>query len=340
MQKPIRTAVLSFWHVHAKDYALQAQQHQGTELAAIWDEQPERGRAEAAARGIRFYEQLDELLADASIDAVIVTAPTVDHPEIMKAAAAAGKHIFTEKVIALTLAECDDILEGVRQANVALTVSLPRLNTPFTQAAQQLARDGLLGELTLVRARLSHSGALPNELEPLGYLPEAFFKQAQSGGGALTDLGCHPMYLVRLFLGMPSSVSASFGYVTGKEVEDNAAVTLRYASGALGLVEAGFVNHASPFTLELHGTKGSLIYSALDGKLMYRSVLLEENGSKRWHEAPLPAAIPTSFEQWVSHIRGGTRAEHNMALARDLTKLIEVSNQSALSGVALQLGDR
>lgn len=74
------------------------------------------------------------------------------HPEIMKAAAMAGGHIFTENVISLTLAECDDIWESIRQADVALTVSLPRLNMSFIQAAQQLVGDGSLGELALVGA--------------------------------------------------------------------------------------------------------------------------------------------------------------------------------------------
>ena len=68
----------------------------------------------------------------------------------------------------------------------------------------------------------------------------------------MIDLGCHPMYLSSLFLGMPESVTASYGYVTGREVEDNAVVTLNYANGSIGIVEAGFVNRFSPFTIEIH----------------------------------------------------------------------------------------
>ena len=111
----IRVAVLSFWHVHGKDYARDAGDHPETELVAIWDEVPERGRAEAAQRGVRFYDDLDELLAQPDIDGVIVTTPTRIHKAVMVAAARAGKHIFTEKVIAATLRDAEDILAGRRE---------------------------------------------------------------------------------------------------------------------------------------------------------------------------------------------------------------------------------
>src|SRR5690242_12270573 len=75
----IRVAMLSFWHVHARDYLKQALEHPDTEIVAVWDEDPERGRAQAASLGVRFYEKLDELLAQPDIDAVIVDTPTNLH---------------------------------------------------------------------------------------------------------------------------------------------------------------------------------------------------------------------------------------------------------------------
>jgi len=338
MSRPkLRVALLSFWHVHAKDYAKQAMEHPDTELAAVWDELPERGRQEAAARGVPFVEKLDDVLDDPAIDGVIVTTATINHPDIMIAAAKAGKHIFTEKVIAITVQDCSRIMEAVDEAGVTLTVSLPRLNTPFTQGALGLIASGMLGELTMVRARLAHSGALPCEASPLGYLPSHFFNLEQTGGGALIDLGCHPMYTVRLLLGMPQSLYASFGYVTGKEVEDNAVVTLNYNNGAIGIVEAAFVNSASPFTLELHGTMGSALYSAKDAKFMYKSAQLRGELAKQWHEYELPAALPSSFEQWASHILNGTKAEQNVSIALELTSLMEAAAKSARAGQAIHI---
>src|SRR5690606_34244056 len=79
----IRVAMLSFWHVHAKDYARAAEEHPETEIVAVWDEVPERGRAEAERRGVRFYANLDELLAQPEIDGVIVDTPTSMHHDVM-----------------------------------------------------------------------------------------------------------------------------------------------------------------------------------------------------------------------------------------------------------------
>src|SRR5690348_1521530 len=125
----IRIAMLSFWHVHAKDYAREAEEHPDTEIVAVWDERPERGRAEAEKRGVPFYENLDDLLAQPNIDAVVVDAPTNMHHKVMIAAARAGKHIFTEKVIAATRSEANAIVQAADDAGVVFFVCLRRL--PF-----------------------------------------------------------------------------------------------------------------------------------------------------------------------------------------------------------------
>src|SRR5918993_605356 len=100
-----RVAVLSFWHVHAKDYALETKEHPGTEITAVWDADRERGQVEASERGVPFHDDLEGLLSREDMDGVIVTTPTVAHHEVIPAAARAGKHIFVEKVIAPTLSE-------------------------------------------------------------------------------------------------------------------------------------------------------------------------------------------------------------------------------------------
>jgi len=314
----IRVAMLSFWHVHASDYAAQAERHPDTEIAAVWDEIPERGKTEAEKRGVKYYDRLEDLLEDSSIDAVIVDTPTSLHRDVMVGAALNGKHIFTEKVIAATAKEAREVIEAAKEADVKLTVSLPRLNDAYTLAIQQVLAQGTLGELTLVRTRLSHSGATA------GWLPEHFFNEAECGGGALIDLGCHPMYLARLFLGVPDSVSATFGYVTGKEVEDNAVAVLKYGNGACAVVEAGFVNARSPFFIEIHGTKGTLLYGAPKTDRLY----LSAEGTDGWQELPLGERRESAFEQWVGHIQNGTSADENVQLAYDLTRLMEASYRS------------
>lgn len=331
----IRVAMISFWHVHAPDYARQANEHPDTQIVAAWDESPERGRDRAEQLGVRYYDSLEEMLAQSDIDAVIVDTPTSAHRDVMVAAARAGKHIFTEKVIAPTLRECNEILAAVNEAGVKLTVSLPRLNDGYTLGIQEILRRGILGEVTLVRTRLSHNGAIRTQESPNGWLPAHFFTQQETLGGAMIDLGCHPMYLASLFLGgLPESVSASYGYITGREVEDNAVVTLRYPQGAIGVVEAGFVNRFSPFTIEVHGTEGSLLYGTPDNRLLLRSATVS---NEHWSEQPLPANRPSAFQQWVSHIQQGTTADDNIQIATNLTRLMEVSNLSAQQNQAVRI---
>ncbi|MDF2721925.1 MAG: oxidoreductase [Paenibacillus sp.] len=329
----IRVAMLSFWHVHAKDYAKQINEHPETEIVAVWDEIAERGAKEAADRGVRFYDSLDELLAQADIDAVVVDTPSVMHRDVMVKAANAGKHIFTEKVLATTTREAGEIIAAVNKAGVKLTVSLPRLNDGYTLAIQDVLAQGLLGDLTLVRARLSHGGAIAN------WLPAHFYNLEETGGGALIDLGCHPMYLTRLLLGLPDSVTTSYGYVTGREVEDNAVSVLRYGNGAIGIVEAGFVNKFSPFALEVHGTEGSLLFSTHDNKLVLRTSKPGSEASQQWQALPLKDNRESAIQQWVGHIRNNTVATENIKLALDLTKLMEASNLSAESARAVELDE-
>ncbi|MCM3701500.1 Gfo/Idh/MocA family protein [Paenibacillus macerans] len=326
----IRIGKISFWHVHAWDYTKEALAHPDTEITAVWDENPERGRSEAEKLGVPFYASLEELL-DSGIDAVIVDAPTRMHRDVMVKSARAGKHIFTEKVLAPTLREAREIVDEVRQNNVKLTVSLPRLNDGYTLAILQVLKEGLLGSVTQVRVRLSHNGAIA------GWLPEHFYSLEDCCGGALIDLGCHPMYLARLFLGeFPVVVSARFGALTGKPVEDNAAVLLGAESGAVGIVEAGFVNSFSPFTIEVHGTEGSLLYGTPEEKLLVRTRAKGEDYAAKWHELPVHGSLPSAFKQWVSHIQNGTEGEENIRAAVELTALMEASYRSVREGGAVR----
>jgi len=325
----IRIGKISYWHVHADDYTKQALNNPAAELAAIWDEDPVRGQSKAAQYGVPYYASLDEMLERDDIDAVIVDAPTNIHREVMVKAARAGKHIFTEKVVALTNKEVEDILAAIQESGVKFTVSLPRLYSGSTRTIEQVIADGSLGQLTMARVRLSHNGAIAN------WLPSHFYSKEQCGGGALIDLGCHPMYLVRLFLGMPESVHANFGYVTGKEVEDNAVAILRYENGALGIVEAGFVNSHSPFSIELHGTEGTLLFGLPEETPIIRT----NKGSGLWETLEVDEPMPAAFDQWIEHIQNGTEATDNISYAVDLTKLMEASTRSVAEGRPIRVDE-
>ncbi|NEU59360.1 Gfo/Idh/MocA family oxidoreductase [Paenibacillus sp. ALJ109b] len=327
----IRIGKISLWHVHAWDYIKQAQEHEDTVMAAVWDEDAERGQEAAERLNVPFYASLEDMLAQDNIDAVIVDAPTRLHEEVITAAAKAGKHIFTEKVIASTIKEVNTIISDIQDNGVKMTVSLPRLNDGYTLTIQDVLNQGLLGKVTYVRVRLSHNGAIGN------WLPEHFYDLKDCQGGALIDLGCHPMYLTNLFLGQEvTGVNANFGYVTGKEVEDNAVATLFTDSGAIGVVEAGFVNSHSPFAIEVHGTEGTLLYGTPEDKLLIRTNVGSDQ-QKEWTEVPLLDRRESAFSQWVFHIQNDTIATENLQTATQLTRLMEAANLSAKEGRKISL---
>jgi predicted dehydrogenase len=323
VSKPLRVAVLGFWHVHAKDYARQAQEHPGTELVAVWDDDVELGQAGADQFGVPFTNELGTLMDRTDLDGVIVTTGTDVHRDVMVRAAAAGKHIFTEKLLAPTVAEANEIVAAADDAGVKLVVSLPRLAHGYTQAIREVLATGELGQLTYGRVRLSHDGAISRDGSE-GWLPQRFFDPKAAIGGALTDLGCHPVYLLQLFLGAdPETVSATYRSVAGRGLEDNAVVTVGYPDQKIGVIEAGFAS-PNPFTIELFGTGKTLTYTD-EGNV------LRVGGN----QLPVPEDGKDPFAQWVDHITEGTRADDNLARAVELTRLVVAANEAAAQGRAI-----
>jgi 1,5-anhydro-D-fructose reductase (1,5-anhydro-D-mannitol-forming) len=331
MPDALRIAVLGFWHVHAADYAREAQEHPDTRVVAVWDDDESLGRPGADRFGVPYLASLDELLARDDVDAVTVTTETARHHEVMTKAAAAGKHIFTEKVLAPTVAEAEAIVAATDAHDVRLVVSLPRLAHGYTRAITDILAAGSLGRLTHARVRLSHDGAVPRDGGP-GWLPERFFDPSAAIGGALTDLGCHPVYLVQRFLGFDvESVAATYRSVFDHAVEDHAVVTVTYAGGAIGVIEAGFVNRA-PFAIEVGGTDGTVRFTD-DRRVMVATG--RAFGAPGSHYRNVPPDVPGPFAQWVEHIRAGTRADDNVERAVELTRLVAASNRAASEGRAI-----
>lgn len=357
----MRVAVLSFWHVHGKDYANEAVAHPQTDLVALWDEDATRGNAMAAHYNVPFVSDYREILARKDIDGVIITSPTNMHRELMIAAAEAGKHIFTEKVIAAHVVDALAIMDAVKRNNVTLVVSLYRRYHASTVAIKAVIDSGALGELTYVRVRDSHNGALRTPERPEGWLVPTFFDPVQAQGGVTTDL-CHPIYLTRYFLGRPESVSATYGFVSKRRVEDNAVLSLRYANGAIGVAETSFSARYSPFSVEIHGTEGSLLYDQLgigeyvgpdapqhnpDTCLFGMHRMLRVRSTKltdaqtEWMMQRIPdkSDPPSAYSQWVRHIAEGTRPTENNELGMDLTAIVDAANRSAAEdrGVRLEV---
>jgi predicted dehydrogenase len=262
------------------------------------------------------------------VDAVVVDAPTNRHAEVMVAAANAKKHIFTEKVMALTVRECDEIAEAVRRADVKFCVSFPARTSPKHLFAKRVADEKLIGDVTFLRVRVAHNGSSG------GWLPPHFYDPIQCGGGAMMDLGAHPMYLARWLGGKPLRVSSTFNYFTEHAVEDNAVSVIEFENKCIGVAETSFVSARCPDCIELHGTAGSLFIGGPDDQVRISSD--KTDGPLRgWvRPADLPQALPRPIRIWVNGILEGTPIPFGLDEGTQLTALMEAAYLSHGQGSA------
>jgi len=319
----LKVAMLSGWHVHARDYARQLQELEDVQITAVWDEIPERGRKWAEELGAVFEADLDALLKREDVEAVVVDAPTNMHAQVMVAAAKAGKHIFTEKVLALTVKEAKEIADAVKEAGVKFCISFPHRTFPGNLFAKKVAEEKLIGDITLLRVRNAHNGSIAN------WLPPHFYDEEQCGGGAMIDLGAHPMYLARWILGEPYRITSMFNHFTGRPVEDNAVSVIEFKNKAVAIVETAFVSTHSPFSLELYGTEGCLFVGGPEGKVQ---MITNKQPGGWFTPSELPKSLPSPIVQWVKGILEGTPITFGIEDAVQLTELMEAAYKSHREG--------
>jgi predicted dehydrogenase len=326
-------AMLSGWHAHAKGYANALDEMPEVKISAVWDEDPERGEAWAAELGVDFVPELDAVLSRADVDGVVCAAPTNRHDEILVAAANAGKHIFTEKVMALTVDECSRISDAVRAADVKFCISFPYRTAPGAQYAHQAVREGLLGQLTFLRVRVAHNGGSG------GWLPPHFWDPAPCGGGAMMDLGAHPMYLTRWLGGRPKSIMSMFTSLTGHAVEDNAVSLIEFENHCIGVSETSFVSTHSPFSLELSGTEGSLFVGGPDGEqVRMRSNTVD--GDAWTTPEKLPEPLPRPIRMWVEGVVNDAPIPFGLEEGTQLTELMQYAYESHRQGCRVAIPPR
>ena len=328
----IRVAKLSFAHVHARGYARQIVENPETELVGVWDEPEYGGDQMAEELGVPFTSNLDEILGRADVDAVAVDAVTSDHPRVMIAAAEAGKHIFTEKALAITVAECREIIRAVEEAGVKFMISLPSRCNPDLLFARKAIEDGLLGELTFGRGRVAHSAALDKWFGG----GSAWFADAErAGGGALFDLGCHRVDVIRWLMGEPKSVVARINNLSGNyPIDDNSVSLVEFANKAIGVIDVSWVHRSGPNLLELYGTEGSIVTG--HGDMHFETRKLDEAGKKQYL-AERPDAPPSPLQQWINAILRDEPMTITIKDGFELTELMQACYISADENRAVQL---
>ena len=309
----MKVAVCGAWHVHAVGYAKQAMETAGVELIGFYEENPTLRDEFANAVKVPCFPDFEALL-NSEADAVIVCTSSDTHADYMVAIANAGKHIFTEKVLALTTADCLRVKEAVERNGVRFVISLVHKKASGILAVKALADSGELGRLNFIRFRNCHGGSIA------GWLPTHFFSKKECGGGAMIDLGAHGMYLIDWFLGLPDRYQSAFTVWDHNpknvdKLEDNAVTLMSYADGSIAINETGFITSESPMMLEVGGDKGYARFVAGEGVVKNTSAT---NGKIVTVE--LPDALPSPLALFL---QGQEKTDCGMTEALHLTQMME-----------------
>lgn len=319
----LKVGLVSRWHVHADEYAEAVMKYENAEIAAVWDENAERGKKWAERLGCRYFGDYGMMLRKGGIDAVVIASPTAMHPSLMLKAAKAGKHIFTEKALTVKLNESKKIAAAVRENGVRFAISFPHKSRSELIFAEDAVKSGRLGKITYARVRNVHNGA------SAGWLPDYFYDETLCGGGAMIDLGAHPMYTLEMLLGKPLFVQSLFADVTKCGVEDNAVSLIEFESGAIGVSETGFVSEYNPYTVEISGTEG---YLAIRGS---KVLIADKSTNGRLTEVTeLPEAKPLPIVQWLDWCSSSGNAPEGILIddAVMLTALTHASYKANKNG--------
>lgn len=292
----LKVGMISKWHVHAEGYAQTVLKTGKAEIAAVWDDDTARGSAWAKELGCAFYEKLSDMLD--VVDAVVCDAPTTQHFDVLMQAVKAGKHVFTEKAMAPTVDECLTLADAIEKAGITFTISLPQRTSPVVRFAKEMIARGDFGKISLVRLRNGHDGVSG------GWLPEYWFDEKDTAGGALMDLGCHPMYTAAWLLGQPKRISAMMTAPFGSKVDEAATATIEFENGAVCTGETSFISYNTPGSVEIYGSDATLV--AVGDQVKVYGKAIENFVGKEGVTPKLPPEMPIPLVLFIEACVNGT----------------------------------
>jgi len=323
----LNVGIISCWHVHTNGYVKELLDSGKVNIAAMWNEDAAAGEEWAARQGIEFIPDYDAFLAREDIDAVICNSPTTMHPELLSKAAKAGKHIFTEKLLATNMKDSEMLCKVIGDAGVTFTISLPLRADAIMRYVKQMVENGVLSRISAARMRRSHSGVSEN------WLPKYWFDTAKTGGGAMMDLGAHPVYMMSWLFGEPKRLCGMTTNLYGTSGDENAIAMVEFDGGIIGTCETAFVTNGLPDILEIYGSDASLF---IRGKEI--ALISKDRTIKKVDSSGLPAGLPSPLLQFVDACIAGTGSPEDLGLqdALLLTKITEATYASDSSNTFIQ----
>jgi len=214
-------------------------------LIGVFDHNPDKTASFSSKYNCRAFSSAGELCNDSNINIVCICTPSGLHLEPALTAINAGKNCVIEKPLEVTLERCDRIINAGIQHNVVVSGIFPMRFSRVYSELKKAVDEGRFGKLVMGDAYVKWRSNL----------------QA-SGGGAVMNQAIHSVDLLRWYMGKVEAVCAFTGLAGHEdlEVEDVAAATLKFANGAIGVIEASTAVNPGFFRrLEILGTKGSVI---------------------------------------------------------------------------------
>ncbi|MEU8222004.1 Gfo/Idh/MocA family oxidoreductase [Kribbella sp. NPDC048915] len=307
-------------------------------LAAVVDQNLERAGELVAQYGGRAYATPAEAYAAEEIDAVAICLPSALHADVAIEALRAGKHVIVEKPVDITLAAADRLIDVQRETGLTVSVISQRRFQPPVAQIRAAIDGGALGRVT--------SGIA----ESAFFRPQSYYDGddwrgtlAVDGGGALMNQGIHALDLLVWMLGRPVQVSAQTGRLAheGIEVEDLAGASIRFESGAIGLMLASTAAYPGrPVRLTVHGDQGTAIldddqlayFAAADAGAPEAPVV---DGPDGW--GPTQVAHLAQYRDFIAAVRDGRPPAVTLQDGRRSLATVLAVYESARTGQPVEL---
>jgi predicted dehydrogenase len=285
-------------------------------------------RAFADGHGCDAAGSLDELLDDPRIAGVFVVTPHSTHVEILERAAAAGKHVFVEKPLALTVDDARRAVEATDRAGVTLQVGHNRRRQPANRRIKEMIDAGELGTVLQLEGFHSSPGAHKPDL------PAWRTDPAECPVGGMSALGVHTVDTYNYLVGPATRLTAFSKAVMGSTSLDEAtSVTIEYESGPIGHIGTSYFV-APVVTLAAYGTD--------------RSVWNEEDGTRLFTQARSDAAraeqaidtldtIHDEISEFIRCVRGEATPETGGPEGMEVAVVLEAIVRSVSTGQAVDL---
>lgn len=232
------------------------------DVAGVFSPTEARRNAFAAGFDMPMVDSAERIFDDPSIDYVVILAPPNAHLDLVRRAAAGGKHVLLEKPLEISLERSRQLVETAERAGIKLGIVLQRRFRPvFTETARLLGK-GALGEIVSASLRLAN------------WRPQSYYDApgrgtlARDGGGVLLTQAIHTIDQLIALAGLPTQVTgfAATSLVHRMETEDTVHAALRFANGALGALSATTAAYPGfPDVIELVGTLGTARLEGDDG---------------------------------------------------------------------------